>query len=178
MTMRDAYYQSLNEQYEKDGEYALERFQGEAQCFARSRKNFMIDKTRSRWTPSDGEREEVLVSFLADIKASKQAVVAEKEALIKASKNATDAKYSPGRESYSVALGIAEELWKNGDYRTHDKMLVHLVGKNGSSPGTPEKFHYLSKFDESCGYTCNGLRDKLKELAYKIDKRLVRGLKK
>lgn len=167
MIMRDEYYQYLNEQYLSEGEEALERFRGEAQYLWKIRKDFLVGERISRWKESDGEREEVLISF-----------VAEKTALKKASKNASDAKYSDGRKCYAEALGIAKELWDNGDQRTHDKMLAHLAGKNGSNPGLPKKFHYLSKFDESCGYTRNGLRDKLKELAYKIDIRLVRGLKK
>ncbi|NTV51277.1 MAG: hypothetical protein HGA69_00370 [Desulfobulbaceae bacterium] len=178
--LRDEYYQHLYELYSRHGEEALEDFRGELSSLARRRKAFFVTKgrPRSRWTEHDGEREEVLISFLADIEARKQLDIAEKSILKKVSKNATDAKYAAGHDRYIELLKLAEGLWKSGDKRTHDKMLNHLVGKEGIPPGISKEFHYLKKFDSKCGYTRNGLRNKLKELAYKIDPNLVCGLKK
>jgi hypothetical protein len=181
---REGYYQDLMKRYLKYGDEALEDFRGELRRLAGCRKDCLqrseirARSARLRWSVYDGEREEVLSTFLADIEVRKQLDLAEETVLKKTSKKATDAKYAPGRDQYAVALKVAEELWQSGDKRTHDKMLMHIVGKEGTPPGTLEQFHYLSKFDNNCGYTRNGLKEKLKELAYTINRDLVCGLKK
>jgi hypothetical protein len=153
MIMRKEYYQHLKEQYSEDGEEALERFRGEVDYLARSRRDFFVTRgqPRSRWKESDGEREDVLISFLADIEASKQAVLAEKTALKKASKNANDERYKKHRQQLKEVASVSQTLWRNGSILMHHQMKKYLIEEYQDKAG---KYPFLNLPEKAILETC------------------------
>jgi len=83
----------------------------------------------------------------------------------KGSKNATDVKYSPGRDLYKEAIVIAKSKWEKGSPLKHHQMKKYLI-KEYQVAGK----HPFAKFDSDCGYTEKGLLERLKGLAKEMNR--------
>ena len=83
------------------------------------------------------------------------------------SKNATDFRYSPGRDLYRAALHVARTMWENGSDLKHHQMKSYLVNmyRDGESIKSP-----FEKFDAACGYTDRGLLKHLKALVKEMNR--------